>query len=178
MSVKSDLRWLTIDIRRAHRVVDRTPDAAALVEPLDPAGLAQAIDGELRFTARRYRRVSLASMCIALVPGLFSIVTWIVNPYLLGYRGWGMYDRGPVGFLSIYEWLSFSFLALYLWFGLSDVRSGHRSRARLSAYYRRAIDLGPDERDRLQEVLDEGALPRAAAAFERGHVLERAAGPS
>ncbi len=171
--VRGDLRLLRIYALTIPTVMRYRPDAAwALLSP-EPAELLARLEDELTGEASRYRALLAACVAVLLMPGLLAGFLWSGLYWLPVRIVWVPFYRGEYGlpWLSLFEWLAFVCLAVFLAFGWRLLRISHAETRRMSADLAVIGAAAPTERDAIARVALEGDYPRAALLLRKASPL-------
>jgi len=150
---RSDLRMLRIYALTIPTLMRYKPDLEWAKLSPEPALLLARLDTELAGEAARYRALFAAMIAVLLMPGLLAMFLWSGLYWLPVRIPWYPFFRGEYGlpFLSLFEWLAFLLLAVFLVYGWALLRT---SRARTRCM---AADL----------MVLSAAVPSAQEAFAR-----------
>jgi hypothetical protein len=170
--VRADLRLLRIYALTIPTVMRYTPDPEWARLSQQPDELLARLDAELAGEASRYRALFVACIAVLLMPGLLGAFLWSGLYWLPVRILWFPFFRGEYGlpWLSLFEWLAFFFLAVFLAYGWWLLRISHAETRRMSADL--AVIGAADSRQR-----DEIAREALVGDYPRASLLLRKAAP-
>jgi len=171
--VRGDLRLLRIYALTIPTVMRYRPDAAwAQLRP-EPAELLARLDAELAGEASRYRALFAACVAVLLMPGILAAFLWSGLYWLPVRVFWVPFYRGEYGlpWLSLFEWLAFLFLGVFLAYGWWLLRISRAETRRMSADLAVIGGAGPTQRDEIAREALAGDYPRAVLLLRKAAPL-------
>jgi hypothetical protein len=171
--VRGDLRLLRIYALTIPTVMRYTPDPEWAQLSQEPDKLLARLDAELAGEASRYRALFVACVAVLLMPGLLGAFLWSGLYWLPVRILWFPFFRGEYGlpWLSLFEWLAFLFLAVFLAYGWWLLRISHAETRRMSADLAVIGGAEPGKRDAIAREARVGDYPRAALLLRRAAPL-------
>ena len=172
-AVRRDLRYLWADVRLAHSMMKRRPDAGVQAASAAAGDVVDRIESELAGEAARYRYALYACIAVCLMPILLSGLAWSALYWLPVTIFWFPFERGYYGlpWLSLYEWIAYLFLALFFVFGFALVAESHGATRRLSADYRRLANADESGRRDFAAAVRRAALARTELVLRSSRVF-------
>jgi len=156
------VRWYAYTIRH---VIQRYSDAAqTAVEQRLPAELLSRVEVEVAAECRRMRIMFRAIVAVVLMPMLLAGFLWSGLYWLPVRILWFPFERGSYGLplFSLFEWLAFLMLAVFLAGSLAVIIEGLASTRRVSTDYGLLGDASAEERVAIAREAHSGAYPRSA----------------
>jgi hypothetical protein len=170
---RSDLRLLRIYAFTIPTVMRYKPDTAWSELSPQPQQLLARLDAELAGEASRYRALFAAMIAVLLMPALLAAFLWSGLYWLPVRIPWYPFFRGEYGlpWLSLFEWLAFLFLALFLVYGWALLRTSREETRRMAADLAVLASAGSNERDGFAREALVGHYPRAELLLRKAAPL-------
>lgn len=161
------MRWYAHTIRH---VIERYRDAEGeLPGDSSPAELLSRVEVEVAAECRRMRIMFRAILAVLLMPMLLAGFLWSGLYWLPVRILWFPFERGSYGLplFSLFEWLAFLMLALFLAGSLAVIIDGIASTRRVSTDYRLLAEATAEERVSIASEARSGVYPRSAYLLSR-----------
>jgi hypothetical protein len=171
--VKRDLSLLWIDARVAESTMKRRPDADVAAADGAADAVVDRVESELHGEATRYRRALWACVAVCIMPVALAGFLWSGMYWLPVRIMWTPFERGTYGLplLSLYEWLAYLLLAVFLVYGCALIAESSSSTHRLSADYRRLADADADGRIAFARSVVRQGLDRTSLVMHKSKVF-------
>jgi len=163
--VRRDLRfvrWYAYTIR--HVIRRYRDDSEATDDQRAPAQLLSRVEVEVAAECRRMRIMFRAIVAVVLMPMLLAGFLWSGLYWLPVRILWFPFERGSYGLplFSLFEWLAFLMLAVFLAGSLAVIAEGLASTRRVSTDYGLLGEASAEERVAIASEARTGAYPRSA----------------
>jgi len=165
------VRWYAYTIRHVIRRYRR--DVETTGEQRLPAHLLARVEVEVAAECRRMRIMFRAIVAVLLMPMVLAGLLWSGLYWLPVRIMWFPFERGIYGLpmFSVFEWLAFLMLALFLAGSLAVIVEGLASTRRVSIDYGLLVDASAEERVAIAQEAQSGAYPRSAYLLGRAQAF-------
>lgn len=159
---RGDARLMRIYAFTIRTLMRYAPDAEWAKLSPEPRELLTRLDVELAEEAARYRALFAAMLAVLLMPGLLAAFLWSGMYWLPVRIPWYPFFRGEYGlpFLSLFEWIAFLLLAVFLVYGWALLRTSRFRTRRMAADMGVLRSADPDARRAFAREVLSGHYPR------------------